>query len=183
MTVEIRDPTTATISPTPAALEPEEAAWHLSPRSGGCPFYLHCRAEADRTDDLARVPGITALAKSVLHGRGIRTVAQLNQRGIKAGTYVGSVSLWLKDLTIIGAGDERTILQGDGSFGSAVSVTSAASLTLAFTSSRFLSITPSSVPRRMATLTTGAGSGHERSITPTSQSRIAVGSSIMAGES
>jgi len=79
--------------PRIASLDPAEAAWHLSPRSAGCPFYLHCRAEADRTDDLARVPGITALAKSVLHGRGIRTVAQLNQRGIKAGTYAGAHAL------------------------------------------------------------------------------------------
>jgi len=79
--------------PRIAALDPAEAAWHLSPRSGGCPFYLHCRAEADRTDDLARVPGITQLAKSVLHGKGIRTVAQLNQRAIRAGTYTGAHAL------------------------------------------------------------------------------------------
>jgi len=79
--------------PRIAALDPGEAAWYLSPRSAGCPFYLHCRAEADRTDDLARVPGITQLAKSVLHAKGIRTVAQLNLRAIRAGTYTGAHAL------------------------------------------------------------------------------------------
>lgn len=79
--------------PRIAAMAPEEAPWHVTARSAACPFYHHCRPEADRTDDLARVPGITMLAKQVLHGRGIRTVAQLNRAGIRAGVYTGSHAL------------------------------------------------------------------------------------------
>jgi DNA replication ATP-dependent helicase Dna2 len=79
--------------PRIAGLEAEEASWHLGPRCAGCGFFHHCRAAADRADDLARVPGITPVARQVLHGRGITTVTQLNQRGINAGTYTGCHAL------------------------------------------------------------------------------------------
>lgn len=79
--------------PRIAALEAWEAAWHLGPRCAGCGYFVHCRAAADRADDLARVPGITPVAREVLHGRGIRTVAQLNQRAINVGTYTGCHAL------------------------------------------------------------------------------------------
>jgi hypothetical protein len=79
--------------PRIAAAEPGDAAWHLSPLCAGCGFFQHCRAEADDTDDVARVPGITPLARQVLHGRGIRTVRQLNLRGIKGDTYTGCHAL------------------------------------------------------------------------------------------
>ncbi|HEX8244010.1 MAG TPA: AAA domain-containing protein [Longimicrobium sp.] len=67
--------------------------WHLSPLCAGCGFFHHCRAEADATDDIARVPGITPLARRVLHGRGIRTVKQLNVSGIRNDTYTGCHAL------------------------------------------------------------------------------------------
>ncbi|HET7464176.1 MAG TPA: AAA domain-containing protein [Longimicrobium sp.] len=79
--------------PRVAALEPAAAPWHLSPACAGCGFFAHCRAQADRADDLARVPGLTPLAKTVLATRGIHTVADLNKRGIKAGTYTGCHAL------------------------------------------------------------------------------------------
>ncbi len=57
--------------------DPAAATWHVSPRCGGCVYLSHCRAEADRRDDLARVAGITPAAKGILHSRGIRTVRDL----------------------------------------------------------------------------------------------------------
>jgi len=79
--------------PRIAALAPEEAAWHLSPACAGCGFFQHCRAEADATDDVSRIPGITPLAREVLRGRGISTVRQLNLRGIRGDTYTGCHAL------------------------------------------------------------------------------------------
>ncbi|HSU13923.1 bifunctional RecB family nuclease/DEAD/DEAH box helicase [Longimicrobium sp.] len=79
--------------PRIAALRAEEAAWHLSPACAGCGFFQHCRAEADATDDVSRVPGITPLARQVLRGRGITTVKQLNLRGIRGDTYTGCHAL------------------------------------------------------------------------------------------
>jgi DNA replication ATP-dependent helicase Dna2 len=78
--------------PRVAASAPGETAWHVAPRCGACGYLPHCRAEADRTDDLARVPGITPLAKAVLHEKGIRTVAQLN-RSFRRDTYTGCHAL------------------------------------------------------------------------------------------
>ena len=54
--------------PRIAAAAPAEAAWHLRPRCTSCAFFHHCRAEADRTDDLSRVVGLTPLAKRELNG-------------------------------------------------------------------------------------------------------------------
>jgi len=79
--------------PRIAAMEPGAADWHLTPACGGCAFFHHCRAEADRTDDLARVPGLTPIARQVLHGRGIRSVAQLTKAGLRRDTYTGSYAL------------------------------------------------------------------------------------------
>jgi len=79
--------------PRVARMEPLDAPWHLSPACAGCGFFAHCRAQADAADDLSRVPGMTPLAKSVLGTRGIRTVAELNKRGIRAGTYAGCHAL------------------------------------------------------------------------------------------
>ncbi|MBV9774652.1 MAG: hypothetical protein JO040_11915, partial [Gemmatimonadetes bacterium] len=36
--------------PRIAALAPAEAAWHVDAASAGCPYFHHCRAEAERTD-------------------------------------------------------------------------------------------------------------------------------------
>src|SRR5690606_22089568 len=36
-----------------AALAPDDCAWHRSPRCAGGLYSGHCRAEAERTDDLA----------------------------------------------------------------------------------------------------------------------------------
>jgi DNA replication ATP-dependent helicase Dna2 len=78
--------------PRVAHAAPGEAAWHVAPRCGACGYVAHCRAEADRTDDLARIPGITPLAKEVLRQKGIRTVAQLN-RSFRRDTYTGCHAL------------------------------------------------------------------------------------------
>lgn len=78
--------------PRVAALPPSEAAWHLSPHCGGCTFLHHCRAEAEAADDLARVPGITPLAKEVLHAKGIRTVRALT-KSFRRDTYTGCHAL------------------------------------------------------------------------------------------
>ena len=70
----------------------EGCAWHLSPRCAGCAFLPHCRGEADGTDDLAKVVGITPVAKGVLHGKRIRTVRDL-ALDLRKGTYQGSHAL------------------------------------------------------------------------------------------
>jgi predicted RecB family nuclease len=79
--------------PRVAAMEPARAAWHLSPLCAGCGFFRHCRAEADAADDVSRIPGITPMARAVLHERGIRTVKQLNLGGLRAETYTGCHAL------------------------------------------------------------------------------------------
>lgn len=76
----------AAIASRPAA----EAAWHLAAPCGRCRFAEQCRAEADRTDDLARVAGVTATAKALLHERGVRTVSDLaraNRRDLFHGCH------------------------------------------------------------------------------------------------
>lgn len=75
-----------------ALAEPGECAWHLSPACAGCSFFHHCRAEADQSDDLSRVVGVTPLAKHVLRGRGIETVGQL-VRSTRRDTYSGCHAL------------------------------------------------------------------------------------------
>jgi DNA replication ATP-dependent helicase Dna2 len=79
--------------PRVAEAPPADAAWHLSPRCGGCSYLAHCRAEGDGRDDLARVAGITPLAKRVLHERGIRTVRQMTDAGHRKDTYRGCHAL------------------------------------------------------------------------------------------
>jgi predicted RecB family nuclease len=76
-----------------AARAPGEAAWHLTPLCAGCGFFDHCRAQAERTDDLSRVVGITPVAKQVLHAQGIRTVAELQKGAFKKGVYTGAHAL------------------------------------------------------------------------------------------
>lgn len=78
--------------PRVAARSPAAAAWHFSPDSAGCAYFAHCRAEAERTDDLARVPGITPLARLTLHDRGIRTVREL-AKSLRRDTYSGCHAL------------------------------------------------------------------------------------------
>ncbi|MBW3627886.1 MAG: AAA family ATPase [Gemmatimonadetes bacterium] len=69
-----------------------ESAWHLSPRCAGCGYFGHCRAQADGSDDLARVVGITPLAKRVLRGKGVRTVREL-ALNVRKTTYQGCHTL------------------------------------------------------------------------------------------
>jgi predicted RecB family nuclease len=76
-----------------AAATPREAAWHVAPSCAGCGFFDHCRAEADRADDLARVRGVTPVARQVLHAQGIRTVAALQKAGFRKGVYAGCHAL------------------------------------------------------------------------------------------
>ncbi|HEX5521513.1 MAG TPA: hypothetical protein VFX29_07430, partial [Longimicrobiaceae bacterium] len=63
--------------PRLAALAPAVADWHVAPRCAGCAYLEHCRAEADRTDAVCRVAGLTPLAGRVLREKGIATVAAL----------------------------------------------------------------------------------------------------------
>ncbi|HEU0054945.1 MAG TPA: hypothetical protein VFQ39_17285, partial [Longimicrobium sp.] len=79
--------------PRVLAAEPAAAEWHLGPRCAGCAFFQLCRAEADAADDLARVPGVTPLARRVLRGRGHRTVADLQKAGYRRETYTGCHAL------------------------------------------------------------------------------------------
>jgi hypothetical protein len=79
--------------PRVAAAAPAEAAWHLRPRCTSCSFFHHCRAEADRTDDLSRVVGLTPLAKRELNARGIRSVRELRKAEFRRGVYEGCHAL------------------------------------------------------------------------------------------
>lgn len=78
--------------PHVAALRPDECDWHLSTRCAGCHFFDHCRAEAERTDDLARVVGITPLARQLLRARGIASVNHLVRRA-RRDTFTGCHAL------------------------------------------------------------------------------------------
>ncbi|HLM69094.1 MAG TPA: AAA domain-containing protein, partial [Longimicrobium sp.] len=79
--------------PRVASAAPADAAWHLRPRCTSCSFFHHCRAEAERTDDLSRVVGLTPLAKQELNARGIRTVRALRQAEFRRGVYEGCHAL------------------------------------------------------------------------------------------
>jgi hypothetical protein len=79
--------------PRVAAASAAEAEWHLRPRCTSCAFFAHCRAEAERTDHLSRVVGLTPLAARELRGRGIRTVRQLRTAEFKRGVYTGCHAL------------------------------------------------------------------------------------------
>nr|MDQ3309309.1 hypothetical protein [Gemmatimonadota bacterium] len=78
---------------------PAESAWHVDAGCTGCGFRAHCRAEANRTDDLARVPGITPLAKQVLQARGIHTVRDLTG-AFRRDTYTGCHALESQSLVL-----------------------------------------------------------------------------------
>lgn len=78
--------------PRTASAPPAAAGWHFAPRCAGCAYFNHCRAEADATDDLARVPGITPLARSVLREKGILTVRAL-AKSFRRDTYTGCHAL------------------------------------------------------------------------------------------
>jgi predicted flap endonuclease-1-like 5' DNA nuclease len=75
-----------------SAQEAAACAWHVGPRCAGCSFLEHCRGESDRTDDLARVIGVTATAKRVLADRGVRTVRQLAM-SVRRETFQGCHAL------------------------------------------------------------------------------------------
>jgi hypothetical protein len=79
--------------PRVASASPAEVAWHLRPRCTSCSFFHHCRAEAERTDDLSRVVGLTPLAKQALNAKGIRTVRALRQAEFRRGVYEGAHAL------------------------------------------------------------------------------------------
>ncbi|HEX8430706.1 MAG TPA: AAA domain-containing protein, partial [Longimicrobium sp.] len=76
-----------------AGCAPEEAAWHVNPVCAGCGFLPHCRAQSEATDDLSRVPGITPVARQLLHARGIRSVGELQKAGFRKGVYAGCHAL------------------------------------------------------------------------------------------
>jgi DNA replication ATP-dependent helicase Dna2 len=76
-----------------ASVRPADATWHIEPRCAGCRFFAHCRGQADTADDLARVPGITPLAKQVLRGRGVGSVTNLGTALLRRGTFTGCHAL------------------------------------------------------------------------------------------
>jgi DNA replication ATP-dependent helicase Dna2 len=76
-----------------ASIAPADAGWHLEQRCAGCRFFAHCRAQADAGDDLARVPGITPLAKQVLRGRGVASVTSLGTALLRRDTFTGCHAL------------------------------------------------------------------------------------------
>jgi hypothetical protein len=86
--------------PRAASAAPADAAWHLRPRCTSCVFFHYCRAEADRTDDLSRVVGLTPLAKRELHGRGIRSVRELRKAEFRRGVYEGCHALESAETTL-----------------------------------------------------------------------------------
>jgi DNA replication ATP-dependent helicase Dna2 len=79
--------------PRVSSTSPAEVAWHLRPRCTSCSFFHHCRAEADRTDDLSRVVGLTPLARQELNARGIRSVHALRKAEFRRGVYEGCHAL------------------------------------------------------------------------------------------
>lgn len=78
--------------PRVAGRAPGEAAWHLAPGCSGCAYFHHCRDEADRTDHLARIPGLTPLGAATLRAKGIRTVRDL-AKSFRRDTYTGCHAL------------------------------------------------------------------------------------------
>ncbi|HEV2130892.1 MAG TPA: PD-(D/E)XK nuclease family protein, partial [Longimicrobiaceae bacterium] len=81
------------VLPRAATRTASESSWHLSAACAGCGFFHHCREEADRTDDLSRVVGITPLAKQVLREKQVRTVKELVAASVRRGTFAGCHSL------------------------------------------------------------------------------------------
>jgi len=79
--------------PRVAGTAPARASWHVGPGCAGCVFFEHCRAEADRTDDVCRVLGITPLAREELRGRGVGTVASLQKAEFRRDLYTGCHAL------------------------------------------------------------------------------------------
>jgi DNA replication ATP-dependent helicase Dna2 len=72
---------------------PADAPWHLVPACAGCRYFAHCRGQADAADDLARVAGITPLAKQVLAGRGVTSVKSLGTALLRRDTFTGAHAL------------------------------------------------------------------------------------------
>jgi hypothetical protein len=80
--------------PRVSGCAPADCAWHLTAQSSGCRYFHHCRAEAEAADDLARIPGLTPLAKQVLRGRKIRSVKELATAGtFRKDVYTGCHAL------------------------------------------------------------------------------------------
>ena len=57
--------------------DPLEADWHVGSRSQLCDYLPYCMAQAEREDNLSRVPGITRGQAEILRSHGIATTAQL----------------------------------------------------------------------------------------------------------
>lgn len=64
---------------TPLLTAPaDEAFWHLYYRCEWCPYFAHCRAEAEATDDVSQVPYLSHFAKRhLLEHTAVRTVSDL----------------------------------------------------------------------------------------------------------
>lgn len=59
----------------------QEAFWHLYFRCEWCDYYSHCRAEAERTNDVSLIPYLTTFAKRHLRERlEVQTVGELQSR-------------------------------------------------------------------------------------------------------
>ncbi len=57
--------------------DPLEADWHVGAGSQLCDYLPYCMAQAEREDNLSRVPGITRGQAEILRGHGISTTAEL----------------------------------------------------------------------------------------------------------
>lgn len=82
--------------------EPLEADWHVGSRSQLCDYLPYCMAQAEREDNLARVPGVTRGQAEILRGHGINTTAEL------AAAVDGGTPAWR------GVKEESPQLRADG---------------------------------------------------------------------
>jgi DNA replication ATP-dependent helicase Dna2 len=79
--------------PAIAARGVEAAGWHVGPRCAGCAHLAGCTAEAERTDHLSRIAGLSRDGAAALRDRGITTVGELRRAEFRRGVYTGHGSL------------------------------------------------------------------------------------------
>jgi hypothetical protein len=71
--------------PTVLEQDPLKADWHVGSRSQLCDYLPYCMAQAEREDNLSRMPGITRGQAEILRSHGISTTAEL-AAAVDAGT-------------------------------------------------------------------------------------------------
>lgn len=61
----------------------EDVPWHITPRCEFCEFYQHCRREAEDSDSISQIPGLSSIARRYLReapwgvGETINTISDL----------------------------------------------------------------------------------------------------------